>query len=292
MNSFLGSLNKAILTPSSEFPKPPPRTVAPRSAINDDLREKLRELRNAKADELGIDSGLLAKQSQLNTLADTIFGSWENRLEKANFMKWQQNIWRDLIPLAKLPKTPQEFRTWAKDKLAAMSHNARTAESEDLVAVLSKHPVLEEGFIAAFFPNEFEPDIRLYLQKLCEENRLLLPRIIKNANGETSAEMEFVFVGNLNNDLEKGSFGIFEPHAGLPSIDKYEPPIIPSAFLVPGVVFGKDCGRIGHGKGYYDRCLSQFKNVPRLGIAYSAQVRSTLPQSATDVKMNEVVYCK
>jgi ribonuclease D len=280
LQSFLSELNQAAAAPASEFPEPIPRKAVPRTAINEDLREKLRELRNEKADRLKIDSGILAKQNQLNILADALCGTWEEKFKIASFMKWQTEIWKNLVPRAVLPQTPQELRTWAKGRLLAMSSEARIKESEELLFELSKHPVLESGYVAAFYPTELEPHIIPLLGKLAEEGRLLLPRVMDEQG------MELVCVENLE-DLRPGIFGIMEPHENLQAFEE-----APAVFLVPGLVFGKDGSRIGRGAGYYDRFLATFKGVPKLGVAYSAQIRSSLPQKATDMRMSEVVWVK
>jgi ribonuclease D len=281
LQSFLGTLNEAIAAPTSKFPSPLPRQPAPRTAINEDLRELLRELRNEKAAQLRLDSGLLAKQAQLNVLADALNGSWEEKFKVAEFMNWQCKIWESLAPRAVLPKTPTELRAWAKERILAMSAESMAKESEKLLAKLFQHPVLELGFIAAFYPTDLEPQIIPFLKKLADEGRLLLPRTLDKQN------MDFVLVQNLETDLQPGIFGIMEPKPELPTFED-----VPIAFVVPGVVFGKDGGRMGHGAGYYDRFLSSFKGIPKIGIAYSAQIRSLLPQKATDVRMDEVMWVK
>jgi ribonuclease D len=280
LQSFLAELNQAACAPASSFPPPVSRKAAPRTAINEDLREKLRELRNEKANKLKIDSGLLARQNQLNILADSLCGNWEEKLKIAGFMNWQTEIWKGLIPRATLPQTPQELRTWARKRICAMSAEAKTRESEKLLFELLKHPVLANGYVAAFYPTELEPHIIPFLSKLAGEGRLLLPRILDEQS------MEFVLVANLE-DLRSGILGLMEPH---PDLLAFEEP--PTAFIVPGLVFGKDGSRIGRGAGYYDRFLSSFKGTPKLGIAYSSQIRSSLPQKATDMRMNEVVWVR
>jgi 5-formyltetrahydrofolate cyclo-ligase len=281
LQSFLGTLNEAIAAPASKFPSPLPRQPAPRTAINEDLRELLRELRNEKAAQLRIDSGLLAKQAQLNVLADSLNGSWEEKFKVAEFMNWQCEIWESLVPRAILPKTPTELRAWAKERVLAMSAESMAKESEKLLAKLFQHPVLEMGFIAAFYPTDLEPQIVPFIKKLADEGRLLLPRTLDKQS------MDFVLVQNLETDLQLGAFGIMEPKPELPTFED-----MPIAFVVPGVVFGKDGGRMGHGAGYYDRFLSSFKGIPKIGLAYSAQIRSLLPQKATDVRMDEVMWAK
>jgi len=281
LKSFLRTLNEAATVPASEFPKIILNKAVPRTSINEDLREKLRELRNEKAEQLKIESGLLAKQSQLNALANVLNGGWEEKFNVAEFMNWQREIWRSLVLKAILPKTPDEFRAWAKERLLTMSAETKAKESEKLSFELSKRSTLENGYIAAFYPTELEPQIIPFLKKLAIENRLLLPRVLNKQ------KMEFVLVQNLSSDLCAGAFKIMEPKADLPAFENS-----PMAFLVPGIVFGKDCSRIGHGAGYYDRFLAAFKGIPRLGVAYSVQIRNSLPQNATDMKMDEVLWFK
>jgi len=281
LQSFLRELNAAATAPANTFPQALPRKASPRTAINEDLREKLRELRNEYAAKLNIDSGILAKQNQLNILADDLLGNFKEKLEAANFMNWQREIWKELVSRAVLPKTLPELRAWAKERLAMMSEEEKAKESEELIFELLKHSALESGYVAAFYPAEFEPQIFPFLNKLATENRLLLPRVLDERN------MDFVHIKNLEQDLQPGNFGIMEPKADLPAFEGS-----PAAFLVPGVVFGKDGNRIGHGKGYYDRFLASHKGIPKIGVAYKCQIRSTLPQNVTDVRMNEVVWIR
>jgi 5,10-methenyltetrahydrofolate synthetase len=180
-----------------------------------------------------------------------------------------------------LPKTQSEFRNWAKEKLLEMSEEKKAKESEKLLQMLLSSSVLKKGCIAAFYPTELEPQIIPFLSKLATEGRLMLPRVLNNQ------KMEFVLVQNLAQDLQIGAFGIMEPNLDLPAFQE-----APAAFLIPGIVFGKDGGRIGRGAGYYDRYLSLFKGIPRLGVAYSVQIKSTLPQNAMDMRMDEVFWVK
>lgn len=87
--------------------------------------------------------------------------------------------------------------------------------------------------------------------------------------------------------LGTGAYGIAEPQTtpvDIVSID---------TVLVPGVGFGVDGSRIGHGVGYYDRffarCFATAHHPRRLGIAHDLQV-SALPASEPwDVAMHEII---
>jgi len=85
-------------------------------------------------------------------------------------------------------------------------------------------------------------------------------------------------------ELIIGAYGILEPHvrrAHVPiqSID---------LFIIPGIAFGKDGTRLGHGKGYYDRLL-QSTHVPTIALAYDHQIFDTIPHGAKDKKVDIII---
>lgn len=105
------------------------------------------------------------------------------------------------------------------------------------------------------------------------------------------------------------SYGIEEP-------DFIEADHIPveelAGFIVPGVVFDRFGGRVGHGQGFYDRCFhktqkeilkklnnpSLWDQIPKIGLAYSVQVLDqALPMEEHDIAMDiivterEVIHC-
>ena len=86
--------------------------------------------------------------------------------------------------------------------------------------------------------------------------------------------------------LVKGPHGILEPPAG--------PAVRPEdvrAWLVPGLAFAKDGGRLGYGGGWYDRLLCRAaKQTPKIGIAYGFQLVDELPTEPHDIRLTSVVY--
>ena len=77
--------------------------------------------------------------------------------------------------------------------------------------------------------------------------------------------MDFFYIEkDLNRETELGAFGIYEPVKGLVKADlqeiseKYGKKI---CVLVPGLAFGKDHSRLGHGAGFYDKFLGNLKKM-------------------------------
>lgn len=83
--------------------------------------------------------------------------------------------------------------------------------------------------------------------------------------------------------LKSGAYGIPEPQ----NIAKADIKDIDIA-LIPGIAFDTSGARIGFGKGYYDRFLSEFKGI-KIGICYDFQVLSDIPSSDHDIKMDMII---
>ena len=86
--------------------------------------------------------------------------------------------------------------------------------------------------------------------------------------------------------LQRGRFGILEP-CGTPCV--IHPQEI-GCIAVPGIAFDTRGGRLGFGKGYYDRFLRQLPATTyRCGLAFGIQVVPCVPQAPHDICMHGIV---
>src|SRR5215510_12069204 len=86
--------------------------------------------------------------------------------------------------------------------------------------------------------------------------------------------------------LRRGRFGILEPSG----IQVGIPPEEIGYIIVPGIAFDHCGGRLGFGKGYYDRFLSRLPATTyRCGLAFSIQIVPCVPQTSHDVCMHGIV---
>lgn len=88
--------------------------------------------------------------------------------------------------------------------------------------------------------------------------------------------------------LKAGSFGILEPIEAETSADT---PISYPALdliIVPGVAFDRHNNRLGRGKGFYDRLLSEL-HIPKIGICFDFQLFDAIPAEPFDKKMNLII---
>lgn len=83
--------------------------------------------------------------------------------------------------------------------------------------------------------------------------------------------------------LELGAFHIEEP-TGTNTIDPNELELI----IVPGVAYDRKGNRLGRGKGFYDRLLSDI-DATKIGVGYEFQLFDEIPAESHDVKMDAVI---
>ena len=112
-----------------------------------------------------------------------------------------------------------------------------------------------------------------FLREVVKTKRVFLPVV----RGEDMFVAEFV----ADEHLQTGSFGIKEPQKSF-----YDGAV--DVAVVPGVAFSAVGHRLGRGRGYYDRFLSQHVCY-RIGLCFSFQCLAEIPYESHDVVMNEVI---
>lgn len=99
--------------------------------------------------------------------------------------------------------------------------------------------------------------------------------------------LEMARVRDLERDLAPGRFGVREPDP-----DGRRPARADrlDAVVVPGVAFDADGGRLGYGRGFYDRFLSRLRpGTLVIGVAFATQVVDAVPREAHDLPVDAVV---
>ncbi len=86
-------------------------------------------------------------------------------------------------------------------------------------------------------------------------------------------------------ELIAGRFGLREPRADSPAVALERI----AAFVIPGLAFDLEGGRVGWGRGYYDATLAKAPSALRLGVAFACQIVDHLPRDPHDVAMHYVI---
>lgn len=101
-------------------------------------------------------------------------------------------------------------------------------------------------------------------------------------------DMFFYQINSLD-DLIPGYMGIMEPKEGLADFNNTGGKTL---VLMPGSVFDKNGNRVGYGKGYYDRFLTDCRkkgvNLITSALAFSFQVVENIPAEEHDYKTDYI----
>lgn len=138
---------------------------------------------------------------------------------------------------------------------------------ETAAFVLSDH-------IMMYHSLEDELSTLKFLSKWKDRKHFYLPRV----NGVNLEVLPYE-----ETRLELGAFHIEEP-TGANTIDPNELELI----IVPGVAYDRKGNRLGRGKGFYDRLLSDI-NATKIGVGYEFQLFDEIPAESHDVKMDAVI---
>ena len=141
---------------------------------------------------------------------------------------------------------------------------------------LAARPALHTVALYAALPGEVD---LLPLLARDPNRRWVFPRVCGDA-------LVFHEVRDWQHDLLAATLGIREPSPALPRVQMPEIDV----FLCPGLAFDSRGGRLGRGRGYYDRALAVARpGALKIGVCHPAQqVADTFPQ-AHDVFMDEVI---
>jgi 5-formyltetrahydrofolate cyclo-ligase len=105
-----------------------------------------------------------------------------------------------------------------------------------------------------------------------------------------SGELELFRLSSME-ELELGMYRILEPRQELRGLPEKQVSVSElDLIMVPGVAFDRRGGRMGHGKGYYDKLLQHARpDTPLIALAFECQLFDEIPVAAHDIFMDRVI---
>lgn len=85
--------------------------------------------------------------------------------------------------------------------------------------------------------------------------------------------------------LKKGAFGIMEPSPDLPVFIPSQHKELNMLCFIPALCFDRQGYRLGYGKGYYDRYLTDFSGA-KMGVCYQCCLVDSLPRGKYDTAVD------
>lgn len=179
---------------------------------------------------------------------------------------------------APLNNDKASLRQQVRARLQSAPLGMRTAASARLCARLQEQRTWSVAkCVLLFAPLPHEPDIwPLLAEGIAAGKTIALPAFVPGTNTYTARQ-----IIDLARDLVAGKFGIREPAATCSEVPLNRLDLV----LVPGIAFDIRGGRLGRGKGFYDRLLATV-NGTKCGVAFDEQLVDAVPVGPMDVRLD------
>lgn len=146
--------------------------------------------------------------------------------------------------------------------------------------IISSQMYQKSNTILTFVSTKIEVDtLKLINYSLAIGKRVAVPKCI-----DGTRNMQFFLIKSLD-DLEIATFSVLEPIVSrcqrLENFDN-------SICIIPGLAFDIEGYRLGYGKGYYDRFLSNYNGL-NIGICYCSCTLNHLIKGKFDKKVDYLI---
>ncbi|MCE7027506.1 5-formyltetrahydrofolate cyclo-ligase [Jiella avicenniae] len=171
------------------------------------------------------------------------------------------------------------IRRDALARRAAMAPAERIEASLVVCDRIAERVDARPDVVSGFLPIRSEIDIRPLMTAFADRRaRLCVPAIV-------DGELQFRELVR-GAPLEPQGFGTHAPGADAAILD-------PDLMLVPLAAFDRRRGRVGYGRGYYDRAIAALRAKELspflIGVAFACQEAPAVPMDAHDVPLDLIV---
>lgn len=156
-----------------------------------------------------------------------------------------------------------------------------TAANEVILEQLAMLPAVDKAAtIHIYLPivKRKEIDTIPFIRRLLMEGR----RVVVPITHFEKPVLDHVLLNSMD-DLKLNKWGIPEP------VERREVPVENiDVVIVPMVGGDYNCNRLGNGKGYYDRFLSEV-DCPKIGLLHQCCLVDEVPVDKFDVPLNQII---
>ena len=156
--------------------------------------------------------------------------------------------------------------------------------SKRIATRLMSMPVVVEAEAVAFYVNVGdEVQTELAIRKcLFDSKRVSVPVVQGN-------DLRLFEIRSLD-ELEPGTFRVPEPKFAVQSREeRHIDPKSLDLIIVPGLGFDDRGGRIGYGRGFYDRLLRSAPDTFTVALAFECQILEKVPMCENDMPVHCVI---
>ena len=153
----------------------------------------------------------------------------------------------------------------------------KDSKSSEIILKLKSLSEFQKALVVmSYVSTEDEVDTMEFIHSELSHKRIVVPFIDSE-----------IFVSEISSfdSLIKGKLGVLEPkqkniYTGLIDI-----------CIIPGIAFDLHGGRIGYGKGFYDKFLGKNKCL-KIGLCFSEQIVDKIPVDSHDIPVDIIITDK
>lgn len=174
--------------------------------------------------------------------------------------------------------TKRELRKMISNKKKEHSVAAKIEKSKAVFDQIKQLKEFQEAKnVLCYWSMEDEVHTHGFVIEASANKNIFLPVV----SGDDLLIRKFTGTDNMKEGI---SFSILEPdsseNVNISNID---------LVIAPGVAFDLSGGRIGRGKGYYDRLLTD-TNIYKIGVCFDFQLVECVPIDEHDILMNKIIF--
>ena len=177
-----------------------------------------------------------------------------------------------------------EIRNEIGKRLGALSNGERTKKNKTIMDRLFDFANFLEAKISLLYMDlGYEVKTNEIIKKCLSYNKVVvLPAFV-----EDNYRMKLMKIDNLDSSLRPGPRGVLEPN---PARCKLVPIEHIDIAIIPGIAFDEKGGRIGSGKGYYDRLIPDLAITTRkVALAFEEQLTQQVPMESHDKHVDIII---
>jgi len=177
-------------------------------------------------------------------------------------------------------KIRREFKA-KRDLLSKEELIEKSSEIKKKVFELKEFKKAKTIFSYISFKSEVRTS-ELIKESLKKKKRIIIPITDFKQNKLYLSEIK-----DFEKELEPTLIGLFQPKREfLRPVNAKELDLI----IVPGIAFDEKGNRIGSGKGFFDKFLSELpKKIPVIALAFESQLAKEVPCECHDMKVEKIV---
>lgn len=176
----------------------------------------------------------------------------------------------------------RELRRQMRQLVRGLSADQKWRQSEDLTRELNERlqGIANDAVVMCYAALDDEVDVMATVRYLWRRGiKTVFPLV-------EGAIMHAYYIDDFERHMRPGYRDILEPTGATTRCDPQEVSVV----LVPGMAFDRRGGRLGRGKGFYDKFLAQAPGVETIGCGFAHQEVEAVPREPHDQLLDAVIF--